>query len=165
MWELTPEEIAFPTLLPAVAVEYPPVSSDVPTTVGFTWANHFYGDRGGSYAGPVMPVSISRPPAFGPIAEQYAQPRRTTADYQARPYAAFYPPVAENAESAMMPPFTTERVQPFYEDRPNRSVDGLGEGDLGPEWYETPLGALGLGAGVGAISYFLTRKFLRRKAR
>jgi hypothetical protein len=169
-WPLTAEEIAFPTLLPPVAVGYPSISADVPTTVGMTWANYFTGDDGG-YAGPVAPVMVPTRSSFGPI----ALPRGSrgeasppwgqgydTDEFQAGPPEMFYPPVTRSYEEAMF--MTTERVQPFLAPLPNRSVSGL-SGGPGPSWHETPGGALAIGVGAAAVSYFATRAFLKRRAR
>jgi hypothetical protein len=160
-WPLTDEEIAFPTLLPAVPVEYPAISARVPSVVGSTSMVEL--DPDGSYAGPVVARMDDTPrPPFGPIqapgmdGRMYG-PGRDTSDYEA---PGFYPPVARTARDAMF--YTTERVQPFTVRRPNRSVDGLGQTD--PVWYETPGGALGLGVAVGIASFFVTKTILRRRA-
>lgn len=158
-WPLTPEEIAFPTLMPPVGSEYPAVSAEVPTTVGWTTANPFT-QHDGMYAGPVNPKQIPTKGAFGPLAND-AWGMRTTEDFEAGPPSSFYPPTAASYEDAMF--FTTERVQPFLEPLPNGSgMDGLGED---PGWYETPGGALVLGLGAGVVSYLATRAFLRSRAR
>jgi hypothetical protein len=167
-WPLTPEEIEFPTLLPAVAMVYPSISSDVPTTVGMTWTNHIRSEDGG-YAGPISPVNIPSQPAFGPIrAPRGARGEVSppwgqvydTDDFEASPPESFYPPVTRTYEDAMF--MTTERVQPFLANRPNGSgVSGLGTA----EWYETPHGALAAGVVAGTVAYFATRAFLKRRAR
>jgi hypothetical protein len=43
-------------------------------------------------------------------------------------------------------------------------LQALGE-EIDPTWYETPVGAVGLALGVGVVSYFATRAFLRSKDR
>lgn len=166
-WPLTPEEIEFPTLLPAVPMGYPAISSDVPTTVGMTWTN-FYRSEDGGYAGPVSPVNIPTKSAFGPI--EFPRGARgelsppwgqvySTDDFEASPPESFYPPVTRTYQDAMF--MTDERIQPFLANRPNGSgVSGLGE----PSWYETPHGALALGVASGFVAFYGVRALLRSRA-
>lgn len=172
-WALTPEEEFNPLLLPPVAMEYPrPLpEAEVPYIVGSPDLNKWYG----GYAGPVAPVMRDQRPAFNERL-RYGRGKFPSA-YQADYPQSFFPEVVGSYEAMFnrQPAASTqERLWSGSDARvdmtfaPRRStpeytggVSGLGEAS----WYETPVGAVGLAAGVGVVAYFLTSKFLDSRAR
>jgi len=176
-WALTPEEEFNPLLLPPVAMEYPrPLpEAEVPYIVGSPDLNKWY-SSGQGYAGPVAPVMQDQRPSFN-AKLRYGRGKFPSA-YQADYPQNFFPEVVDSYEAMFnrQPAASTQerlwsgsdaRVDMTFAPRRNvRSYSGgvSGLGDA-PAWYETPVGAVGLAAAIGTVSFALTRKFLASRAR
>lgn len=189
-WDLTPEEEFDPLLLPPVAMQYPRpmASAAVPYIVGSPDLNKWYsgedyGYEGQGYAGPVVPIMREQKAVFQEklLYGRGKYPSAYEADYP----QSFFPEVVDSYEAMFnrQPAASTqERMwsgsdarfdMEFAPRRPQKEW-GLtpdagrisGFGDAGDAvWYETPVGAVALGAGVGLLSYLGTRAFLRSRAR
>jgi len=189
-WDLTPEEEFDPLLLPPIAMEYPrPLpSAAVPYLVGSPDLNKWYsgedyGYQGQGYAGPVTPIMGDQRPAFDGklLYGRNKSPSAYEADYP----QSFFPEVVDSYEAMFnrQPAGSTQErlwsgsdVRFDFEFAPRRGTRDWGStpragqiSDLSQTddavWYETPVGAVALGAGVGVLSYLLTRRFLRSRAR
>jgi len=183
-WDLTPEEMFNPLLLPPIAMEYPVTDSPspIPYVVGVPELNYWTGEHG--YAGPVSasgrgydaPVLREQTPSFDrPLV--YGRGKMPSA-YEADYPQSFFPEVVDSYEAAGMnrqPAGSyNDRMWPgsdvrfdftFAERQPIQSypggISGLGDGT----WYESSTGALALGVGAAVLSYFATGAFLRYRAR
>lgn len=189
-WNLSPEEEFNPLLIPPVAMEYPrPLPSvSVPYIVGSPDLNKWYsgedyGYEGQGYAGPLVPVMGEQRAVFENrlLYGRGKFPSAYEADYP----QSFFPEVVDSYEAMFnrQPAGSTqERMwsgsdarfdMEFAPRRPMNDygptpgagrLSGLGE-DGDAVWYETPVGSVALGAGVGLLSYLATRAFLRSRAR
>jgi hypothetical protein len=187
-WNLTPEEEFNPLLLPPIAMQYPrPLpSAAVPYIVGSPDLNKWYSGEG--YSGPLTPVMGDQRPVFD---EKLLYGRgKFPSSYQADYPQSFFPEVVDSYEAIFnrQPAasnhermwagsdvrfdfdFAPRRQQREWGPTPGAGyqsgspISGLGEaGDA--VWYETPVGSIALGAGVGVLSYLATRAFLRSRAR
>jgi hypothetical protein len=146
----------------------------VPYLVGSPDLNKWYGHEQG-YAGPLVPVMREQRPAFNERL-RYGRGKLPSA-YEADYPQSFFPEVVGSYEAIFnrQPAASTQerlwsgsdaRMDMTFAPRRQRNdyqggVSGLGEAS----WYETPVGALGLAAGVGVLSFWLTGKFLGSRAR
>jgi len=188
-WQLTLEEEFDPLLVPPVAMEYPrPLpEAEVPYLVGspdlnkwYSATEHGYPSQG--YAGPTTPVMGDQRPAFQERL-RYGRGKLPSA-YEADYPQSFFPEVVDSYEAIFnrQPAASTQermwsgsdarfdmtfadrRSANVYAAEPEGHLSGLGD-EINASWYETPVGAIGLALGVGVVSYFATRAFLRSKDR